>query len=42
VVDTVAVVCIAALVGVFVWGRSYLLWRAGKPERSSAAFWKWK
>jgi hypothetical protein len=41
-VGTVTIICILLLLAAIAWGRRYLFWRAGKAERSSGAFWKWK
>jgi hypothetical protein len=42
VVTAVLLICVAIYAAAFVWGGRYMFWRAGKPERSTAAFWKWK
>ena len=41
-VAAVTFVCIAVLTAAIVWGRKYWFWRNRKPERATAAFWKWK
>jgi hypothetical protein len=42
VVATVTGLTVAMLLAAWVWGRRYMFWRAGKTERSTAAFWKWR